>query len=77
MLDDDKGGGGAVVVFVFVFAAFAFVVLVVGGGGGEGEGGLAREGNGKGFIDFGVVEVRKGVEEILVVFVRDCEFATK
>lgn len=36
---------------------------------------MAREGNGKGFIDLGVVEARKGVEEVLVMFVRDCEFA--
>lgn len=74
MLNDDGrgagGGGGA--------------VDAAGGGGGggrgrgrggEGDGGLAREGNGKGFIDLGVVEARKGVEEVLVMFVRDCEFA--
>lgn len=38
---------------------------------------MAREGNCKGFIDLGVVEARKGVEEVLVMFVRDCEFAKK
>lgn len=75
--DDGRGGGGG-----------GGAVDTAGGGGGggggrgggrggEGDGGLAREGNGKGFIDLGVVEARKGVEEVLVMFVRDCEFPKK
>lgn len=63
VLNDDKGGGGVV------------------GGGGEGRlargGGLVREGNGKGFIDLDVIEIGEGVEEVLVVWLWDCELPTK
>lgn len=73
-----EGGGGTEVV-ANVFAGGRVVLDDNKGGGGAvgGEGGLAREGNGEGFIDLGIVEVRKGVEEVLVVFVRYCEFTTK
>lgn len=64
VLNDDKGGGE---------------VGGGGGGGGEGrlarEGGLVREGNGKGFIDLDVIEIGEGVEEVLVVWLWDCELA--
>ncbi len=72
-----EGGGGTDVV-ADVFAAGRVVLDHDIGGGGAvgGEGGLAREGNGKGLIHLGVVEIGEGVEEFLVVCLRDCELAT-
>lgn len=73
-----EGGGGTEVV-ADVFAAGRVVLDHDIGGSGAvgGEGGLAREGNGKGLIYLGVVEIGEGVEEFPIVCLRDCELATK
>lgn len=71
-----EGGGGTDVV-ADVFAAWRVVLDDDKGGGGPvgRERGLAREGNGKGFIHLSVVEVGEGVEEVLIMCLRDCELA--
>lgn len=72
-------GAGDTDVVADVFAAGRVVLDddKRGGGAGGGEGGLAREGKDKGFIDLGVVEIGEGVEQVLIVWLRDCELATK
>lgn len=73
----ERGGGTDVVADVFAGGGVVLDDDERGVGAVGGEGRLAREGNGKGFIDLGVVEVGEGVEEVLVVWLRDCELATK
>lgn len=73
----EGGGGTDVVADVFAGGRVVLDDDVGGGGAVGGEGGLVREGNGEGFIHLGVVEIGEGVEEVLVVWLRDCELATK
>lgn len=73
----ERGGGTGVVADVFAGGRVVLDDDIGGGGAVGGEGGFAREGNGKGFIHLGVVEIGEGVEEVLVVWLRNCELATK
>lgn len=73
----EGGGGTDVVTDVFASGRVVLDDDIGGGGAVGGEGGLVREGNGKGFIHLSVVEMGEGVEEVLVVWLRDCELATK
>lgn len=73
----EGGGGTDVVADVFAGGRVVLNDDIGGGGAVGGEGGLARKGNGKGFIHLGVVEIGEGVEEILIVWLRDCELATR
>lgn len=73
----EGGGGTDVVADVFASGRVVLDDDIGGGGAVGGEGRLVREGNGKGFIHLSVVEIGEGVEEVLVVWLRDCELATK